>query len=152
MPLQLDLQVLDGATFNRKTYLGGLDQPPEHQPWDIALTAFVDGANFPVFGVYRSFALDGYNNWGIADEKLHQLHDAVLQTIDREQQQALIRQMERHTHAQAYFLFLYNPIQLYATNNAVHFVPYANGILNLSATSVTEEHWSVRKQKAGTPE
>ena len=44
------------------------------------------------------------------------------------------------------------PIQLYAAHNAVHFVPYANGILNLSETSVTDQHWSVRKQKAGVQE
>ena len=147
----VDLQILDGAAFNRKTYLGNLDQPPEHQPWDIALTAYVDGANFPVFGVYRSFALDGSYNWGIEDGQLHQLHDAVLHTIDREQQQALIRQMERHTHEQAYFLFLYNPIQLYAVNKAVAFMPYVT-MLNLAETGVTAQHWSVHKQKAGTQE
>jgi ABC-type transport system substrate-binding protein len=79
--------------------------------------------NFSVFQIYRSYALDGPINWGIADGKLHQLHDAVLRTVDREQQQALIRQMERHTHDQAYFLFLYNPIQLYAVNKAVAFIP-----------------------------
>ena len=145
------LQILDGAAFNQKTYLGNMDQPPEHQAWDIALTAFVDGTNFSVFGAYRSFALDGYSNWGIEDGQLRHLHDAVLQTIDREQQQALIRQMERHTHDQAYFLFLYNPIQPYAVNKAVAFVPYVT-MLNFTETSVTEQHWSVRKQKASTPE
>src|SRR5215831_18567707 len=129
------------------TYLGTLDQPPEHQSWDIALMSWLDSLNFPVFQVYRVFALDGYNNWGIADAKLHQLDDAVIRTVDREQQQALIRQMERHTHDQAYFLFLYNPIQLYAVNKTVTFVPYVT-MLNLAETSVTEQHWSVRKQKA----
>ena len=57
--------------------------------------------------------------------------------------------MERHTRDQAYFLFLYNPIQLYAVNKAVQFVPYVNGIIRLTETSVTADHWSVRKQKAG---
>src|SRR5215471_14239276 len=137
----VDLQILDGAAFNRKTHLGNLDQTPEHQPWDIALMAYSDLFNFPVFQVYRSFALDGPWNWGIADTKLHQLHDAVLQTIDREQQQTLIRQMEQHTHDQAYFLFLYNPIQLYAVNKTVTFVPYVT-TLNFAETSVTDQHWS----------
>ncbi len=57
--------------------------------------------------------------------------------------------MERHTHDQAYFLFLYNPIDLYAVNKAVEFVPYVNGTLYFDETSVTAQHWSVRKQKAG---
>ena len=69
--------------------------------------------------------------------------------MDREQQQALIRQMERHTRDQAYFLFLYNPIQLYAVNKAVQFVPYVNPILTLAETSVTEQHWSVRDRQKG---
>jgi peptide/nickel transport system substrate-binding protein len=60
--------------------------------------------------------------------------------------------MERHTHDQAYFLFLYNPIQLYAVNKAVEFVPYVTTILKLAETSVTEQHWSVRKQKAAIHE
>src|SRR5262249_6760149 len=119
--------------------------------WDLALTIFIDGLNFPAFQVYHTFALDGFWNWGIEDGTLHQLRDAVLHTVDREQQQALIRQMERHTHAEAYFLFLYSPIQLYAVNKAVPFVPYVT-MLNLAETSVTEQHWSVRKQKASTPE
>ena len=84
-------------------------------------------------------------DWIGEQPALRQFDDQVLGTVDRERQQALIRQMERHTRDQAYFLFLYNPILLYATNNAVHFVPYANGILNLSETAVTEQHWSVRK-------
>ncbi|HEY7490919.1 MAG TPA: hypothetical protein VIH59_07420 [Candidatus Tectomicrobia bacterium] len=46
--------------------------------------------------------------------ELRQFHKQVVFAIDGEQQQALIRQMERHTHDQAYFLFLYNPIGLYA--------------------------------------
>ena len=68
-----------------------------------------------------------------------------MRTVDREHQQALIRQMERHTHDQAYFLFLYNPIQLYAVNKAVEFVPYVSTNLNLAETSVTDQHWSVRQ-------
>ena len=75
------------------------------------------------------------------------LYEQVFGTVDREKQQALIRQMERHTRDQAYFLFLYNPIQLYAANKAVGFVPYVNAILNLTETAVTEQHWSVRKRK-----
>jgi peptide/nickel transport system substrate-binding protein len=141
----VELQMLDGEAFNQQTFLSRLDQPPERQPWDMALMLYMDLLNFPVFQIYRSYALDGPGNWGIADGQLHQLHDAVLRTVDREQQQALIRQMERHTHDQAYFLFLYNPIQLYAVNKAVAFVPYVT-MLNLSETGVTVQHWSVREK------
>jgi peptide/nickel transport system substrate-binding protein len=148
---QVDLQVLDAVTFNQKTVLSHLDQPPEQQPWDIALTSWSDLANFPVFQVYHVFALDGQTDWVMEQPELRQLRDRVLGTVDREQQQALIRQMERHTSDQAYFLFLYNPIKLYAVNKAVTFVPYSY-TLSLAETAVTEQHWSVRKQGAAMRE
>jgi hypothetical protein len=53
--------------------------------------------------------------------------------------------MERHTSAHAYFLFLYNPIQLFAVNKAVEFVPHVTTEVGLAETSVSEQHWSVRK-------
>jgi hypothetical protein len=40
---------------------------------------------------------------------------------------------------------LYNPIQLYAVNKDVSFVPHVTTRLILTETSVTDEHWSVRK-------
>jgi peptide/nickel transport system substrate-binding protein len=144
---RVTLQLLDPGAYNRKTYLSDLDQPAEQQAWDIALRSFMDVPNFPVLRIYHDFALDGAFDWVSEGPELRQLYAQALRTVDREQQQALIRQMERHTHDQAYFLFLYNPIKLYAVNNAVEFIPYVNGMLKLDVTSVTEQHWSVRKQK-----
>jgi peptide/nickel transport system substrate-binding protein len=149
--LTVELQVLDAAAYHRKTFLSELDQPLDQQTWDIALISENDASNFPVFGLY-SFALDGPQAWVIAEPELRRLQTQVLGTVEREQQQGLIRQMERHTHDQAYFLFLYNPIRLYAVNKAVEFVPYVNTVLNLAETGVTEQHWSVRKQKAAGQE
>ena len=108
--------------------------------------------NFPAIQPYHLFALGGWSDWVIEEPELQRLYAQVLRTVDREQQQALIRQMERHTHDQAYFLFLYNPIKLFAVNKAVEFVPYRNTTLNLTETSVTEQHWSVRKQKSAGQE
>jgi peptide/nickel transport system substrate-binding protein len=149
---QVELQLFDATAYSRQTLLSHLERPPEQHAWDIALTATVDITNFPVFELYHWFALDGPNDWVTEEPALRQLYEQVLRTVNRETQQAFIRQMERHTHEQAYFLFLYNPIQLYAVNKAVEFVPYVTTILNLAETSVTEQHWSVRKQKATGPE
>ena len=49
-------------------------------------------------------------------------------------------------------LFLYNPIQLFAVNKGVEFVPHVTTLLKLGETSVTEQHWSVRKQGAAVQE
>src|SRR5215510_12149217 len=144
----VERQILDPAVYNQKTQRSYLDQPAEQQVWDIALTSTNDPANFPLLELYLVFALGGRKDWGVAELELQRLYEQVFGTVDREKQQALIRQMERHIHDRAYFLFLYNPIQLYAANKAVEFVPHINATLNLTETSVTDQHWSVRQQKA----
>jgi len=145
------LQLVDADAFNRQTFIGQMKQAPEQQTWDIALGRWIDLLNFPVLMVYTQFALDGGYDWLTEEPALRQIYEQVLGTVDREQQQQLIRQMEQHTRDQAYFLFLYNPIQLFAVNKEVRFVPYVNR-LDLADLSVTDQHWSVRKQKASTQE
>src|SRR5262245_32943913 len=149
---QVERQMLEPAVYNRKTRLPDLDQPAEQQVWDIALTLVNDTTNFPALEPYYVLALGGWSDWVIEEPELQGLYAQVLRTVDREQQQALIRQMERHTRDQAYFLFLYNPIRLYAVNKAVDFVPYVSTALNLAETSVMEQHWSVRPQGAAGQE
>jgi peptide/nickel transport system substrate-binding protein len=142
----VELQVLGPVGFNRKTDLSNLEQPPEQQPWDIALTSSTpDVINFPVYMIYHYVALGGPMDWVLEQPELRQLYEQVLGTVDRDRQQALMRQMEQHTRDQAYFLLLYNPIQLYAVNKAVEFVPYVSTVLSLDETSLTDEHWSVRE-------
>jgi ABC-type transport system substrate-binding protein len=147
---QVELRLLNALAFNQKTVLSSLDQPPEQQQWDIALTSWSDSFNFLVFQVYHFFTLDGPQDWVTEQSALRTLRAQVLGTVDRERQQALIRQRERLTLDQAYFLFLYNPIKLYAVNKAVTFVPYAY-TLSLAETAVTEQHWSVRGEQQGEP-
>jgi peptide/nickel transport system substrate-binding protein len=144
----VNLQILDAVAYNQQIFLSHLEAPVEHQAWDIALTFRHDLMNFPVYQVYHHFAVDGPYDWVLEEPELRQLYAQVERTVDREHQQALIRQMERHTRDQAYFLFLYNPIQLYAVHKAVEFVPHVTTALTLAETGVTDQHWSVRKQKA----
>jgi peptide/nickel transport system substrate-binding protein len=143
--LTVDLRLLDSKAFNQQVLLEQLAGPAEAQTWDIALAGTNDILNFPVYFPYHYFALDGAVDWVSEAPELHQLYKQVLGTVDRDRQQDLIRQMERHTAEHAYFLFLYSPIGLYAVNKAVQFVPHVPGILNLTETWVTEEHWSVRQ-------
>jgi peptide/nickel transport system substrate-binding protein len=148
----VERQILEPNVYNQKTDHRVLDQPAEQQGWDIALTWWNDPVNFPAIQPYHLFTLDGPYDWVTEEPELQRLYEQVSRTVDREQQQALLRQMERHTRDHAYFLFLYNPIKLYAVNKAVEFVPYVTGVLNLTATGVTDQHWSVRKQKAAGQE
>jgi peptide/nickel transport system substrate-binding protein len=150
--LTVELQTLDAATYTAKTNLSRLDQPPEQQAWDIALRSTVDLTGATALYLYSIFALDGANDWVGEAPELRQLYEQVASAVDEEQLQRLIRQMEQHTRDQAYFLFLYNPIALYAVNKAVEFVPHASTLLSLTEVSVTEQHWSVRQQKASGQE
>ncbi len=146
--LTVDLQILDSTAYSRKIYFSYLDQPPEQQPWDIALTTWTDPINFPLFELYNTFALEGVSDWVVEEPELRRLAAHVAGAVESEQQQGFFHQMERHTRDQAYFLFLYNPIQLYAVNKAVKLVPYVTTVLYLAEASLTEQHWSMRKQKA----
>jgi peptide/nickel transport system substrate-binding protein len=142
----VELQMLDPAAYGQKVQLSHLDQPAELQTWDIALGLWADPINFPVFEFYRTLTLNGYADWVIEEPELGRLDAQVVRTVEPEEQQRLIRQMERHTHEHAYFLFLYNPIKLFAVNKAVDFVPDAIPYVSFNDTSVTAQHWSVRKQ------
>jgi len=141
----VDLQLLDFKTMRPKVVLDYPDRPAEEQTWDIALAFEKDLLNFPVYFPYFVYALGGHVDWVDEEPELRQLYAQALSTVDRDKQQALIRQMEQHTHDHAYFLFLYSPIKLYAVNKAVQFVPQVTGILNFGGTSVTDEHWLVRQ-------
>ena len=143
----VERQILGPVAYARKTLMSHLDEPATQQRWDIALTASYDydWANTPLYSVYYWFALGGADAWVTEQPELRRLYEQSLRTVDRDRQQVLIRQMEQHTREQAYFLFLYNPIKLYAVNRAVAFVPYVTTVLNLAETSVTDQHWSVRK-------
>ncbi len=142
------LQSLDGTTYTKKTLLSHLDQPAEKQSWDIALTFSYDGLSFPLLDLYQWYAIDGPDDWVTEQPELRRLYDQALRTVDPARQEDVGRQMERHTHEQAYFLFLYNPIRLYAANRNVQFVPYAISWTRLADSSVTDQHWSVRKGNA----
>ena len=90
------------------------------------------------------YLLDGPVDWAVEQPALRQLYQQMLRTVDSDKQRAIFQQMERHARDEAYVLFLYNPVQLYAVNKGVQFVPYVAG-LNFVDSSVTDQHWSVRK-------
>jgi peptide/nickel transport system substrate-binding protein len=152
-------QVLEQAAFNQATNRYWLvpsraEQQPAPQPtWDLAL---ISGLNPDVvispFAAYTTFLFDGAWDWIDESPALRELLAQLLHTGERAPQQAVAAQIERHIRDQALFLFLYAPMHLYAVNKEVNFVPHPSGMLHLEATGVTEQHWSVRQQKATAPE
>jgi ABC-type transport system substrate-binding protein len=132
---RVDRQILDPVAYNQQTMMDRLDRPAEHQPWDLALASSNNAPNFPLYPLYHRFALDGERDWVLEQPEFRRLYAQALRTVDRQEQEVLVRQLERHIRDQASFLFLYNPITLYAANKAVAFVPYITGSLQLAETS-----------------
>ncbi|NIR28491.1 MAG: hypothetical protein GWN84_04025 [Gammaproteobacteria bacterium] len=137
--------ILDEHELQERTMIPFLDGLPHEQSWDIALTYWNDDINFPPYLIHHDLVLGGHLDWVNEQPGLRRLYEQVLDTVDRGKQAALIEQMEEYIQAQAYLLFLYNPISLYAVNRAVEFVPYITTDLVLAETGVTDDHWSVRK-------
>ena len=67
-------------------------------------------------------------------------------TVDEAAQDQKMRQMEKYLYDRAYVVFIYSPLNLYAVNKEVNFVPQKSLWLRLKETSVTDKHWSVRGQ------
>ena len=140
---QVTRQVLERPDYDRKTNLPFLDGPAEQQTWDIALATWGNDRDFPLFAVYHHFAMGAWG-WGL-QEVLRPQYDQALRTVDRDRHERLLRQLERHTSEQAYFLFLYSPIILSAVNRAVRYAPQADVARVLGTDLVlTDQHWSVR--------
>jgi peptide/nickel transport system substrate-binding protein len=139
------VEVLDPTAYSKRTMLSHLDQPAEKQSWDIALTASYQANSSPLLDLYQWYAIDGPDDWVAERPELRRLYEQALATVDPGKQEDLLRQMERHTHEQAYLLFLYKPVLLYAVNRAVQLVPYATSWTRLADTSLTDQHWSLRK-------
>ena len=68
----------------------------------------------------------------------------MAKTVDSEAQEEKIRQLVRYVYDQAYQVFIYSPLTLYAVNKEVNFIPQKYQFLVLKETSVTDSHWSVR--------
>ncbi len=122
--------------------------------WDIALqTTFAEYDTYSPLISYRIYLLDGGGDWMREVPECRALYRQLLRTRDRDQQQKLIRQMERHIQEQAYFVSLYAPFQLFAVSQAVEFQAHPTGFLYLGDTQLapTEQHWSVRDNKMSKP-
>jgi peptide/nickel transport system substrate-binding protein len=142
--LKVNRQLLDAATYPRRVFLSHLDRPAEQKSWDIAITYWHDPLNFPPFEFYQTHAAGGVSDWLEEQPEFVRLYDEILGTVDAARQEALAQGLERHVHDQAYFLFLYNPILLYAVSKTVTFVPSRTHLLFFVESSLTDQHRSVR--------
>ena len=84
-------------------------------------------------------------------EKATETAAEIDRLISRQQQkfELKMRQLEQYLYDRAYAVFIYSPLNLYAVNKAVNFVPQKALNMRLKESSVTDNHWSVRSKAEG---
>jgi peptide/nickel transport system substrate-binding protein len=146
--LKVRFDVLTWPEFMRKIYIPALDNPPEQQDWDIAIWTLADiyghtGASLLGLGFLKE------SDWGLMeyDPVYEKMWEDMARTVDRKAQEEKIAQIVQYLYEQAYQIFIYCPLTLYAVNKEVTVVPQKCGFLRLKETSVTDKHWSLREEK-----
>jgi peptide/nickel transport system substrate-binding protein len=146
--LKVTLDILTFPEWVSKIYIPILEKPPEEQDWDLCLSIVRDyfghtGTSFLTYVFLESSDF----RWIEYDPVYEGMWKDMERIVDFDAQEDKIRQLVQYIHDHAYVLFIYSPLSLYAVNKEVNFVPQKNGYLRLKATSVADNHWSIRGKK-----
>jgi ABC-type transport system substrate-binding protein len=143
--LTVERDITTHAKLIRKIHIPTLGKPPEEQDWDIALFYINDWFANPGI-IFSTVGLTENMNyrWIEYDSVYENMWTDTARTAAPTAQQEKIRKMEQYIYDQAYFLFIYTPLSLYAVNKEVNFIPEKFGFIRLKEASVTENHWSIR--------
>jgi peptide/nickel transport system substrate-binding protein len=76
---------------------------------------------------------------------LDRMYDEVLRTTDRDRRFQIYKKANEYIASQALQLFTVAPLTLYGVNEELNFVPQVSQYLYLDYSSVTENHWSIKK-------
>ena len=142
--LKVNLEVFPWPVWLLKVWI-----PPgkraEEQEWDVSVCYNNDWQGHSAVShlVYPLIDVSGIR-WIEYDPVYEKMWKDMAQTVDEKAQDEKMRQMEQYIYERAYMVFIYSPLNLYAVNKEVNFVPQKCGALRLKETSVTDNHWSVR--------
>jgi peptide/nickel transport system substrate-binding protein len=145
--LRVKVDVLTYYEWMRKIWIPILDKPPEEQEWDVCVCYNNDwyghsGAYHLTWPYLDSCEM----RWIEYDPAYEKMWKDMAGTVDEEAQDQKMRQMEQYVYDRAYAVFIYSPLNLYAVNKEVNFVPQKFLFLRLKETSLTDNHWSVRSK------
>ena len=145
--LTVNLHVLDWREWFRRYYVPLLDEPPEEQDWDLMVGAWQNYYGNPAATLLSfGYIEESDFRWIEYDPVYEEMWKGMAKTVDVGAQEERIRELVKYVYDRAYSLFVYSPINLYAVNKEVEFVPYEDSWLHFKETSVTDNHWSVREQ------
>jgi peptide/nickel transport system substrate-binding protein len=142
--IKVTLDVLTYPEAMSKTYIPLLERPPEESNWDIAFFRPPDWCGHSANSILVWETDQSHWRWIEYDIVYEELWKDVARTLNRGAQEEKIRKMVKHSYNDAFHLFIYSPLSLYAVNKGVDFIPQKSQMLRLKETSVTENHWSLR--------
>jgi peptide/nickel transport system substrate-binding protein len=144
--LRVKLDVYPWPVWLRKVWIAP-GKSAEEQEWDVSVCYNSDmyGHSGAAHLVYPLLDATGIR-WIEYDPVYEKMWKDMARTVDEEAQDEKMRKMEQYIYDRAYAVFIYSPLNLYAVNKAVNFVPQKFTALRLKETSVTDNHWSVRSK------
>jgi ABC-type transport system substrate-binding protein len=144
--LKVKLEVYPWPMWLKKVWCP-TEELAKKQDWDVSVCYNSDfyGHSGAAHLVYPFLDASGIR-WIEYDPVYEKMWKDMAQTIDEKAQDEKMRQMEQYIYDRAYAVFIYSPLNLYAVNKEVNFVPQKSSFLRLKETSVRDNHWSVRSQ------
>ena len=77
---------------------------------------------------------------------LDRMYVELLRTKDRGERFRIYKKANEYIAGQAFWVFTMATLGLYGVNEEVEFVPHISQYLYLDYSSVTENHWSLKKR------
>jgi peptide/nickel transport system substrate-binding protein len=144
--LKVKLEVFPWPVWLRKV-LCPTEKLALEQEWDVSVCYNNDqyGHSGAAHLVYPYLEGSGIR-WIEYDPVFEKMWKDMAGTVDEKAQDEKMRQMEQYIYDRAYAVFIYSPLNLYAVNKEVSFVPQKFLSLRLKETSVSKNHWSVRSK------
>ena len=145
--IDLKAQVLDGEKQVFRQLFATVEDKNELS-WDLLLWGNYDWYKHPwsAFFVYVSGS-----SWSTipVDQVLVDYTDGILASnLDSDRYVPLIAELIRYIYEKNYMVFLPSPNNVYAVNKEAVFNPGRSAFVYLRDLEVTEQHWSVREQRA----
>jgi peptide/nickel transport system substrate-binding protein len=142
--LRVNLDVLPFNEWVSRVWIKS-EKMASEQKWDISVCYNNDmyGHSGPAH-LSRHYVDSSDMRWIAYDPEYEAMWKDMAATIDAKAVDEKLRRMEQHIYDRAYAVFIYSPLNLYAVNKDVNFVPQKFLNLRLKETSVTDKHWSVK--------
>ena len=121
------------------------EEKAQKEDWDVSVCYNNDafGHSGAAHLVYPYLETSGIR-WIKYDPIYEDMWNDMARTVDEKKQDEKMQNIEAYIYDHAYAVFIYSPLNLYAVNKEVNFVPQKSLRLRLKETSVSDNHWSVR--------